>query len=229
VNFESISRKYVEDSSLESAAPSNYEKHREGKKWLAEHEAVEQLLQLVPMGARTLDVPIGTGRLIPFLKARNFDAHGLDISSDMLRQARAQAEREGMPMWLGEGDIRNIPFADGHFDLVSCLRFLNWVDIDGVGVAVRELARVSRDKLLVGIRYLGERGKVEFDGAGMVRTAMRMTGVPHMRASRWGLVFHQERMVRELFRELNLTVVEHRLVERRWDGTDYVFFLLQKN
>ena len=48
------------------------------------------------------------------------------------------------------------------------------------------------------------------------------------RAKRWGLVFHEKAFVDSLFKSLNVTVIESRHVERRSDGTDYVFYMLQK-
>ena len=223
MDFESLSTKYV------GTVASEYEGERAGGKWRAEHEAVEHLLRHVANGARTLDVPVGTGRLIPFAKERGFDAYGLDASPDMLAEARTYAERIGASIDLRQGDIRNIDFPDSHFDLVSCLRFLNWIDASGVEQAARELVRVSRDKLLLGIRYLAPFNELGYDGKSLTRRAMRYAGFPRYRAKRWGLVFHDKAFVDRLFKSLNLRIVEAQHVERRLDGTDYVFYMLQKS
>lgn len=222
MDFESLSTKYV------GTVASDYESERVGGKWLAENQAIERLLRHVSDGARTLDVPVGTGRFIPFTKERRFDAYGLDASQDMLAEARACADRIGASIQLSQGDIRKIDFPDNHFDLVTCLRFLNWIDDTGVEQAARELARVSRDKLLLGIRYLAPYDELGFDGRSLGRRAMRYLRFPQYRAKRWGLVYHEKAFVDGLFKSLGLKVVESRHVERRSDGTDYVFYMLQK-
>jgi ubiquinone/menaquinone biosynthesis C-methylase UbiE len=145
----------------------------------------------------------------------------------MLEQSFRKAAQCGMNMWLGQGDIRHIPFRDGHFHLVSCLRFFNWIDEECVVEAMTELARVSCDKLLVGVRYLAPPSFTSPREAS--RTVLRAAGVPALLAKRWGgLVYHDKSFVEGLFQGLALEIVDARLIERRWDGTDYVFYLLHK-
>lgn len=207
---------------------AQYEAMRAGKKWSAENQAIEQLLNHVALGSRVLDVPVGTGRLLPFLHARAAQVFGLDVSPDMIAIAQASADSIGMPAQLGIGDIRQIPFDDDAFDLVTCLRFLNWIDTEDLKRVVGELVRVSRRKLLLGIRYLPEFSDLPGTEQAAVRLAMRTFGVARFLASRSGLVNHRKSAVEQLFESLNLRIVEARVVERRCDGTDYVFFLLQK-
>lgn len=207
---------------------ANYEKKRVGKKWSAENQAVEQLLKHVALGAQVLDVPVGTGRLLPFLKARGAHVQGLDVSSDMLAIARASADAIGMSARLDIGDIRHIPFDNDAFDLVICLRFLNWIDTDDLKRVVRELARVGRDKLLLGIRYLPGLSELPANEQAAVRLTMRTFGISRFHAALSGLVIHRKSEVKQLFESLNLRILEARIVERRFDGTDYVFFLLQQ-
>ena len=110
----------------------------------------------------------------------------------MLALAKARAAVTGTRIELGIGDIRDIPFKDGSFDLVSCLRFLNWVDAEGVQQAVRELARVSGDKLLLGIRYFPPLSELKRYPFSMVRLGMRALGVAHVHAYRTGLRFQHK-------------------------------------
>lgn len=222
MDFGNLSTKYL------GGAASNYESERVGNKWQSEHAAVEQLLSHVGEGAKVLDIPVGTGRLIPYYKSRGFKAYGLDISADMLAESRARAEAISAKIQLAQGDIRAIPFDDGFFDLVVCLRFLNWIDKRGVEKAVAELARVSRRNLLIGIRYLTPFADLGVQLSSPARLAMRLIGFPQNRARRWGLVYHDKSFIDNLFSKAGLEVVEKRHVERRLDGTDYVFFLLKK-
>ena len=222
MDFGNLSTKYL------GSAAANYESERAGKKWHSEHAAVEQLLDHVEEGSRVLDIPVGTGRLIPYHKSRSFEVYGLDASPDMIAEARNYAAELSLDLKLVEGDIRSIPFEDGFFDLVVCLRFLNWIDKHGVEQAVAELARVSRRHVLIGIRYLTPFTDLGLRLSSPVRLGMRLIGFPQNRAHRWGLVYHDKDFIENLFRKVGLEVVEARHVERRLDGTDYVFFLLRK-
>ncbi|HEY66016.1 MAG TPA: methyltransferase domain-containing protein [Caldilineae bacterium] len=70
-------------------------------------------------GATVLDVGCGTGVLFPILLETMNGAGrivGLDISSEMLRRARAK----GYPVECVQGDAEHIPLPDGMFDWVIC-------------------------------------------------------------------------------------------------------------
>jgi SAM-dependent methyltransferase len=220
VDFRNLSTKYLGDTA------ANYNAERIGRKWQSEQLAADELLGNIPVGAKVLDVPVGTGRLFPFYKQRRFEVTGLDISPDMLAEARAAAESASLEIALRKGDIRAIPFADSTFDLVVCLRFLNWIDKEGVAAALGELSRVTSGHMLIGVRHLTAWGDSDSGSSGSLRFAMRSVG--RYRARKWGLVYHEKRFVHDQFRVHGLRVVEARHVERRWDGTDYVFFLLAK-
>ena len=223
MDFATLATKYVGHTA------SLYEGRRDGdSKWHAEEEAAAELLQEVRRGARTLDIPVGTGRLLSHLKARRFAAHGIDVSPDMLAIARARADAVNTKVELGIGDIRAIPFDDGHFELVTCLRFLNWIDAEGVEQAVRELARVTSDKLLLGIRYLTPIDELKRGDSPVVCLGMRVLGLTGLRARRHGLYFHDKAFVDGLFERVGFEIISAQHIERRFDGTDYVFFLLKK-
>jgi SAM-dependent methyltransferase len=223
LDFTSLAAKYVGNTA------AGYEDHRaRSSKWLAEEEAARELLGEVAIGTRSLDVPVGTGRLLPHIKARQFDAHGLDVSRDMLAIAQKQADDTGMNIELGVGDIRAIPFDDGCFELVTCLRFLNWIEEKGLEEVVTELARVSSDKLLLGIRYLPPADELVRRRSPIMRLGMRAMGAPQLFGDRHGLKFHRKQSLELLFERLDLEIIKTRHIERRLDGTDYAFFLLRK-
>jgi ubiquinone/menaquinone biosynthesis C-methylase UbiE len=84
--------------------------------------ATRELLAMVDLGAhcQVLDVGCGAGHTACWI-AQEYGAHvvGIDLSEGMLAQARRLAQKEG----LGErvqfklGDIRQMPFAEGTFDV----------------------------------------------------------------------------------------------------------------
>jgi ubiquinone/menaquinone biosynthesis C-methylase UbiE len=116
--------------------------------WWHQQRTVERYLSTLPAGSRVLDVPVGTGRFLEAYGRHGLDAIGVDISSAMLSQARAK-----MPdAELYEGSIMDLPFADGSFDCVVCMRFLNWVGGAQLDRAVSEIARVSRGTVICNIR-----------------------------------------------------------------------------
>jgi SAM-dependent methyltransferase len=98
-------------------------------------------LQLQP-GVRLLDVACGSGNLaIPAARAGAI-VTGVDIAPNLLEQARARAEAEGLTIQFDEGDAEALSYADASFDEV--------VSMYGVMFAPRpelvavELVRVCR-------------------------------------------------------------------------------------
>jgi SAM-dependent methyltransferase len=224
MEFERLSQRYKGETAR------NYDAQRqEGAKWRREEKAIEILLKRLPRGLKTLDVPVGTGRLFPYYKLGDFDGTGVDVSRDMLAEAEARASALDLKVDLKTGDIRALPFANSSFDLVMCIRFLNWVDRLGFEAALSELARVSRRHLLVGIRHLTPLGDLRPTARDTVRLIRRMLGHAQTRARRSGLVYHEKAVVSGTFAVLGASVVESALVEKRSDGTDYYIYLLEKS
>jgi SAM-dependent methyltransferase len=74
-------------------------------------------LSLKP-GLLLLDVACGTGNLaIPAARAGAI-VTGVDIATNLLEQARARAESEGLRIQFDEGDAENLPYPDSAFDVV---------------------------------------------------------------------------------------------------------------
>lgn len=69
-------------------------------------------------GVRLLDVACGSGNLaIPAARAGAI-VTGVDIATNLLEQARARAESEGLTIQFDEGDAEDLPYADAAFDVV---------------------------------------------------------------------------------------------------------------
>jgi len=82
-------------------------------------EFVERLA-LKP-GIKVLDVACGTGNLaIPAARA-GADVTGVDIAPNLIEQATANAEREGLNAKFEVGDAEAMPYADGEFDVVMTM------------------------------------------------------------------------------------------------------------
>jgi len=123
--------------------------HYAGERWRRRGHAqrdprrIEALLGRFPARAsgRVLDAPCGTGRLQACLAGEGVYV-GLDLSPSML----AVSERGARCL----GEVERLPFADQAFELVVCCRLLHHLrDPEALARVVRELVRVSADRVLV--------------------------------------------------------------------------------
>jgi SAM-dependent methyltransferase len=95
-------------------------------------------------GKRALDFGCGTGRSTRLLGQLGFDAVGVDISAEMIREALAR-DAAGDYRLVADGTVG--PWAAGTFDLVlSAFTFDNVPTADGRTGLFRELARVLQPR-----------------------------------------------------------------------------------
>ena len=93
-------------------------------------------------GQRVLDAACGSGNLTIPAALTGASVTGLDLVPSLLAGAAAWAERESVPVTLDQGNVEELPYADGQFDVV--------LSMFGVMFAARpervvaELARVTR-------------------------------------------------------------------------------------
>ena len=106
-------------------------------------------------GERVLDAGCGTGIYSIELAKEGAKVTGLDASLGMLEWARAKAGRAGRKIDLIKADARNIPFPDGHFDLVLSVCMLCFVRERQA--ALLEMKRVLRPGGKVVIAMLNSR------------------------------------------------------------------------
>lgn len=140
---EKTARKYFGDIA------STYDSKRTGQdKWLAEDAIVRDMLDDLPAGTSVLDIPVGTGRFLPFYEAKGFDATGMDISRDML----AYAKRKGTNTALKEGNIFAIDMPDKSVDVVLAVRIMNLIDAKDMHISLCELQRVARQRIIFNLR-----------------------------------------------------------------------------
>jgi SAM-dependent methyltransferase len=113
---------------------------------IAEHSAEEAELFVDSLGIQpamqVLDVACGTGNLAIPAARKGAMVTGADIATNLLEQARARAAAEGLRITFQEGDAEQLPFPDGHFDVVMTMFGAMFApDPDRVA---SELARVCR-------------------------------------------------------------------------------------
>lgn len=132
------------------AVARTYEQDREGElHWRQENEFVAQHIADREINS-LLDVPVGTGRFFSFYR-RVAHVVGVDISEEMLNQARAKVLHlaNGPSIQLERGDIFALRFSDRHFDVAIVWRLFHLLPVNLLAPAVRELCRVTKNELLV--------------------------------------------------------------------------------
>jgi ubiquinone/menaquinone biosynthesis C-methylase UbiE len=102
-----------------------------------------QLTGGLPDGADVLEVAPGPGYFsIEMARLGRIHVTGLDISHTFVDIARENARQAGVGMDFRQGDVSNMPFAEGSFDLIICqAAFKNF---SRPGKAVDEMYRVLR-------------------------------------------------------------------------------------
>jgi ubiquinone/menaquinone biosynthesis C-methylase UbiE len=127
----------------------DYEKHAgeyaelgmEGTQYLAFRDIPMLIQEYAGSIASALDYGCGAGRSTRFLKRLGFDAVGVDVSQEMLEQARSK-DRSGEYHHVPSG---RLPFEDSEFDLVfSSFVFLEVSRIEEIEGILKEMKRVLR-------------------------------------------------------------------------------------
>ncbi len=94
-----------------------------------------------------VDIGCGQGSLAIRFALGGFRVTGLDVSSEALQLARANAAKHSVEIeWVG-GFAEHLPFPDKSFDYLTCAHAIEHVrDLDAV---VGEFKRVTRKKLII--------------------------------------------------------------------------------
>lgn len=99
-------------------------------------------------GKKILEIACGTGRFTAMLAERGADIVGLDISAEMLGEARTKAAAAGVGdrIEFMRGDAGRLPFADDEFDAVIAMRFFHLADTPTEYLS--EIRRVSNGDVM---------------------------------------------------------------------------------
>ena len=125
-----------------------YDDKRElSPKWLLEQRIIENMLEDIPAGSWVLDVPCGTGRFFKFYHDRDLIFRGIDSSADMLQIAAHKVINPDKAR-LAQGDVRSLPLGDKCVDASIMCRLTRWLSPEECRVALKELQRVTRQKII---------------------------------------------------------------------------------
>jgi ubiquinone/menaquinone biosynthesis C-methylase UbiE len=163
----------------EKASSYDFNRDQEAK-WRREHDAVTEFLQ--GAAGTVLDIPVGTGRFLSLYHNLGLEVIGFDVSDEMLAQAR---EKDASAR-LDQGDIFGIPLPDKSVDTAVCVRLLNLITEDEMVMAIKELGRVTRDRIILSIRTgdaIGRKTRSWTHRDKVFRDAVEATGM-YVRAAR---------------------------------------------
>ena len=96
----------------------------------------------ISSGSRVLDVACGTGVVAVTAARLGARATGLDLTPELLEAARENATTAGVDVDWREGDVEQLPFEDGAFDVVASQ--FGHMFAPRPDVAVREMLRVLK-------------------------------------------------------------------------------------
>src|SRR5260370_32106846 len=85
-----------------------------------EDEAFVERLGIIP-GMKVLDVACGTGNVAVPAARQGAQVVGIDIAPNLVEQARQRAVAESLEATFEEGDAEQLPYHDGHFDVVTSM------------------------------------------------------------------------------------------------------------
>ena len=103
-------------------------------KWLREH------LKKIP-SQKLLDIGCGTGSFMRAISDLVENAHGVDLSSGMIKQAQRRSPPQETNLTFSKIDGPQLPFADNSFDIVTSVLSFRYLDWDPI---VSEILRVLK-------------------------------------------------------------------------------------
>jgi len=142
--------KYDGYHKYDRAVAESYDQTRQVEAhWWHEDRFVEEFFSKNQFG-RLLDLPVGTGRFFQHYKAIR-SLTGVDVSENMLEQARKNLTTlaPAVHAELEKGDVFNLRFDDAAFDAAIVWRLIHLLPPDLLPKAVKELCRVTSQKILV--------------------------------------------------------------------------------
>lgn len=205
------------------ATATDYESHRrDSEKWQREQDAVADFVERI--AAETddplfLDVPVGTGRFFDIYERNSVAAVGVDISEDMLEEAREKLGDGTAGITLERGDILELSDLNIAPDAVICIRFMNWLDTDDVRTALASIADTGPDHVVVGIRVQNSiRHRL---GRGVRRLYHRL-----LRTGDSKTTIHDEGRIQAHYTGCGFAVRDRQLVDEGIFGDKYIYWLV---
>jgi len=146
------SSSYNAKDAYDKEIASTYEKDRVVEPiWDKEQVFVRDFLKTVLPSSTILDLPVGTGRFLPYYAEFDQNVIGLDISENMLDEAKEKIGlfKNATQVKLGPGDITQLPLEGLSIDYSICWRLFHLLPEPVLATGIKELCRVTRKQILV--------------------------------------------------------------------------------
>ena len=144
------------------------------RRYTAEANAAHLLPYLRP-GLRVLDFGCGPGTIsVGLAKAvAPGELHGVDMEQSQVDLARAVANSRGQPNAVFHvGDVTNLDFEDGFFDVAHCHNVL--MHVPDTAAVLAEVKRVLKPGGIIGCRELNSAASFTYPDFGIIRRAWDM-------------------------------------------------------
>ena len=135
------------------------------------------LLPHLRPGQRVLDFGCGPGTISAGLAhaVAPGELHGVDMEPSQVDLARGVAASLGRDNAVFHvGDVVNLPFADGFFDVAHCHNVL--MHVPDTGAALSEVKRVLKPDGIIGCREMIIESNFVFPDSGIIRRSMEIYG-----------------------------------------------------
>lgn len=129
-----------------------------------EIDRLQSIIKMIPEGIQSLcDIGAGNGAFLSVLEKRREE-----IATRGVERSRAAICSKLCTSQIVEADIKNIPFDDQKFDLVTCMEVIEHLPIDTYEKGLRELERIAKQYILLSVPYNESRALVScpYCGAG---------------------------------------------------------------
>lgn len=159
-----------------------------------------------------LDVACGPGELVLGLAARVKFARGIDLTYEMLRQAREfQLQRSITNAFFEQGEAEQLPYPDQSFDLITCQCSMH--HIPKPQLALREIVRVMKsDGRMMIIDPLAPESDAKFELYNQIETVRDPSHAETLRLTTFLRVFE----------ELGLEIARQSLKRRERSFNDWM-------
>lgn len=133
---------------VDSDTAIHYDRERKGWFWNHEMRCIGRALKGLDCDSSFLDIPCGTGRFVTMLARRFRRVQGTDISAEMLKIASKKL-MSSTNVSFAQADAETLPFGNNEFDYCLSIRFFGHTPPDVRRRVFRELARVTKQRLLL--------------------------------------------------------------------------------
>lgn len=129
------------------------DRRRNQRKLTAVQKAITMANAMGTKIRTALDIPCGTGRLIPLFKNNGIIFVGADLSAEMMQVSLSRSSKTGLMDGMVRCDAEHLPFRDNSVDSIFSIRFMFHVPEPVRLRILVEMGRVSRRWVIIDYRH----------------------------------------------------------------------------